>query len=141
MTPEEEARDARRLKRLEMIQAIVARVAQNSFAIKGWAITVCAGILALAAKDGNAPFAPLAIAPTLIFWGLDAHYLSLERRYRALYERAAADLDPAMTLTLGDAQQTGTALGMPRAMVARTVLPVYLVLLMMTAAAILRSRF
>jgi hypothetical protein len=136
MTPEEEARDARRLKRLEMIQAIITRTAQNSFAIKGWAITVCAAILALGAKDGALPFAPLAIVPTLIFWGLDAYYLSLERRYRALYERAAADFDPAMTLKLGDAQQSGAALTVPYAMFAWVVMPVYVALLGLAAAII-----
>ncbi len=121
VTPEEASR---RLKRLEMIQGIIARMAQNSFAIKAWATTFCSALLALSAKDGKAPFALLAVAPALIFWGLDAYYLSLERRYRALYERAAAELDPAMTLALAGAEHAGAPSSVWRAMFAPVVGPI-----------------
>jgi hypothetical protein len=131
VTPEEVAR---RLKRLEMIQAIVARMAQNSFAIKTWAVTFCSALLALGAKDANASFALLAVAPTLIFWGLDAYYLSLERRYRALYESAAHELDPAMTLALTGAQHKGPALKEGHAMFAPAVGPIYVLLIALSIA-------
>jgi len=36
---------------LEMIQAVVARLAQNSFALKGWSVTLVAACLALGAKE------------------------------------------------------------------------------------------
>jgi hypothetical protein len=130
VTPEE-ARDARHLKRLEMLQAIIARMAQNSFVIKGWATTFCSALLALGAKDANARFTVLAVLPAGIFWCLDAYYLSLERRYRALYESAAGDL--GMTLSLGDARQAGAGLTVEDAMWARAVWPIYLLIIALSA--------
>ena len=40
-----------KLKHLELIQGIINRMASNSFALKGWAVTLVAGIFALASKD------------------------------------------------------------------------------------------
>src|SRR5689334_23702519 len=77
------------LKQLEWLQAIVTRMAGNSFLIKGWATTVAAGLFALAAKESDRSFAVLAAYPTLVFWCLDANYLRLERKFRTRYEEVA----------------------------------------------------
>ena len=37
-----------KIKHLEIIQGIINRMAGNSFALKGWAVTLIAGIFALA---------------------------------------------------------------------------------------------
>lgn len=72
-------------KHLEMIQAIVARLASNSFAYKGWSVTIAAGLVAfLAASHQTLLFA--AIYPILAFWFLDGHSLALERAFRKLYD-------------------------------------------------------
>ena len=42
-----------KLKHLEMIQGIINRMASNSFALKGWSVTLVAGIFALSSKDAN----------------------------------------------------------------------------------------
>jgi len=123
---------ARRLKRLEMIQAIIARMAQNSFTIKAWAVTFCSALLALSAKDGTAPFALLAVAPALMFWGLDAYYLWLERRYRSLYESSVKEFDAAMTLALTGGQHA--PLSVWRAMFAPVVGPIYILLIILSVA-------
>jgi hypothetical protein len=75
-----------RVKHLEMIQAIVTRMAGNSFLVKGWTVTVAAALVAVAAKDSEARFALVALLPALSFWGLDAYYLRYERLFRQLYE-------------------------------------------------------
>ena len=36
-----------KLKHLEFIQGIITRMANNSFMLKGWAVTLVAGIFAL----------------------------------------------------------------------------------------------
>ena len=36
-----------KLKHLEMIQAVITRMAKNSFLLKGWSITLTAAIFAL----------------------------------------------------------------------------------------------
>lgn len=74
------------VKHLEIIQGVIGRMANNSFLLKGWAITIVAALFALAARDTNPSFALLALFPALAFWGLDAYYLRQERLYRRLYE-------------------------------------------------------
>ena len=80
-----------RLRHLDMIQVVVARHAQNSFAVRGWSVTVVSAVFAVAVTQDQAPSATVlvALAPTLIFWGLDAYYLWNERLFRALYADAA----------------------------------------------------
>lgn len=70
---------------LQMIQGIVNRMASNSFMLKGWAVTLIAGIFALASKDTDKVYFLIAYIPIIIFWGLDAYYLMQERLYRNLF--------------------------------------------------------
>lgn len=72
------------LKRIEILQSIITRMAQNSFTIKGWAVTVLTALLAFSGKDADRGFALYALYPALAFWGLDAYYLMQERLFRAL---------------------------------------------------------
>lgn len=74
------------IEHLKMIQATVARLAGNSFLVKGWSITLSAALFALAAKDANPLFALIALLPAVSFWGLDAYYLRHERLFRRLYD-------------------------------------------------------
>lgn len=75
-----------RLEHLKMIQGIIARMGQNSFLLKGWSVTVTAGILSAAAASKDAGFSQLALLPAVVFWGLDAFYLRQERLFRALHD-------------------------------------------------------
>ena len=77
-------------KHLEFIQGVINRMASNSFLFKGWSITIIAGVSAFAAKDSNAMLMVVPIVSTLLFWGIDAYYLMLERAFRALYTDVAA---------------------------------------------------
>lgn len=74
-----------RAKYLEMIQSVISRMASNSFKLKGWAVTLVAGVFALAAKDANELYCLIAYIPVVVFWGLDAYYLEQEKLYRELY--------------------------------------------------------
>ena len=74
-------------KHLEFIQGIIERMARNSFALKGWAVTLVAGIFALASKDSEKLYFLIAYVPIIIFWGLDSFYLMKERLFRSLYDR------------------------------------------------------
>lgn len=58
----------------------------NLFLLKGWSVTLTAALFALAAKDTNKAYMVVAYFPLLIFWCLDAYFLSMERRFRSLYE-------------------------------------------------------
>ena len=70
---------------LNIIQSVIQRMAGNSSACKGWAIALTSAILVLVADKGNPKLAGLAIIPTLLFFGLDSYYLSLEQRFRRSY--------------------------------------------------------
>lgn len=75
-----------RLKYLEMIQSIISRMANNSFLIKGWIITLSlAGFTLFASKHENI-YLSLIIFSVLIFWILDGYYLRQEKLFRELYE-------------------------------------------------------
>lgn len=60
------SRDELRLKRLEMVQAAVNRLAGNSFAIKGWVLTIASAIFALASNYSAAQLVPIAFIPTIL---------------------------------------------------------------------------
>jgi hypothetical protein len=53
--------------------------------LKGWAVTLIVGIFALAAKDTNPNYLPLAYFVAFILWVLDGYFLSQERLFRSLY--------------------------------------------------------
>ena len=82
-----------KLEHLKMIQAIIARMAQNSFLLKGWAVTLLAGLFALAAADSNPAIVLVAFVPIIGFWFLDTFYLRQERLFRALYDQVRTGND------------------------------------------------
>jgi hypothetical protein len=42
---------SQKISHLEMIQGVINRMAQNSFAIKGWAVAYMVGVLVLPAQE------------------------------------------------------------------------------------------
>jgi len=77
----------KKIKHLEFIQTIINRMAANSFLIKGWAITLVAALFALSSKDANKNYIIISFLPVIIFWILDAYFLSRERAFRCLYDK------------------------------------------------------
>jgi len=78
-------------KELDLIQAVINRMAANSFEIKKWNLSIVAIVLALGKDDlkNNQHLLALAIVigiTVFAFWFLDAYFLRLERMYRKLYE-------------------------------------------------------
>ena len=70
------------LKEIEIIQDIIKRMASNSFMIKGWTISLVVVTLLL---RGSKCQSLIAFIPIILFWCLDAYFLSQERLYRKLY--------------------------------------------------------
>lgn len=74
-------------KEIDLIQNCINRMAQNSFFIKGWAVTIVTVVLALMEKNINPIYLCLVLLiPLLSFWYLDAFFLQTERMYRKMYE-------------------------------------------------------
>lgn len=72
---------------LEMIQAIITRMAHNSFLLKGWAVTLTAALLGLAVKDEHQALIWVALLPVLTLWLLDGYFLHQERRFRRRFDQ------------------------------------------------------
>ena len=75
-------------KHLDCIQAVITRMAGNSFLIRGWSVTLVSALFALAAKDADRSFINISYFPCAMFWFLDGYYLSQERLFRSLYDAA-----------------------------------------------------
>lgn len=76
-------------KEIDLIQDVIKRMANNSFLIKGWYITVTSASLLITKANlkehTSIPLWFVLIAPAL-FWFLDAYYLGQEALFRKLYQ-------------------------------------------------------
>jgi hypothetical protein len=79
-----------KLKHLEFIQGVINRLSTSAFLFKGWAVTIAAGLAAVASSGAKRDLIVVAVIATALFWAIDAFYLSVERCYRELYEKVAA---------------------------------------------------
>ena len=71
---------------LTIMQDVIRRMAENSRSCKVWCVTLVAAVLVLAAQNGNADHALIALVPALLFLVLDTYYLALERGFRNSYD-------------------------------------------------------
>jgi hypothetical protein len=75
-----------KLKHLEFIQNTITRMANNSFLLKGWAITLVVAIFGLNKNEIDIKIVLIATFLTLMFWALDAYFLNQERIFRGRYD-------------------------------------------------------
>ncbi len=83
-----------RLRHLDTLQSVINRLAQNSFTVRGWSITLVSLVFAIVGTQGKASagLVLLTLVPAWTFWGLDAFYLRQERLFRRLYSATARRL-------------------------------------------------
>jgi hypothetical protein len=80
----------KKMKHLEMIQGIINRLANNSFLLKGWTVTIVAGLLALSiATREKIALICIAFIPIVVFWILDGYFLWQERLFREVYKHVS----------------------------------------------------
>ena len=80
-------------KHLEIMQGVIARMAENSRSCKVWCVTLVAAVLVLVARTGEPRHALIALAPAVLFYVLDAYYLALERGFSDSYGRFVCKLN------------------------------------------------
>lgn len=74
-------------KEIDLIQACINRMAQNSLSCKSWCLTLIAGAFALVPENINKWYiCVVMLCVDLCFWVLDSFYLLQERLYRDKYE-------------------------------------------------------
>lgn len=106
------------IKHLEMIQGVISRQAKNSFQCKALAIILLTGLAGLSVSNIT-DLLILGVGVVLIFWLLDAYYLSKERLFRNMYERIAIEGSVNMSLSPAPKDRTGHA-QWNRSMIAHT---------------------
>lgn len=91
MAISEETEIQARIAWLQMIQAVITRMSNYGFMLKGWGVTLVTALLALAVgEDAKPHLALLGMVPVVMFWGLDGWFLQTETRFRNLYAWAAS---------------------------------------------------
>ena len=74
-------------KEIDLVQNCISRMANNSFLLKGWSISLISVILAIIYEKINLIQISLILAIIILYcWYLDAYFLREERKYRKLYE-------------------------------------------------------
>jgi hypothetical protein len=142
--PSYESFDANRIKHMEMIQAVVSRLAGNSSLVKGWALTLTGALLGFAVDRSSSGLAAAALVPIVFFWGLDAYYLRAERLFRELYNEVrkatAQTADPFyMAATSSDftARVSEEVKSWPRTLIRTTLVVFYGLLAVVSVVLIL----
>lgn len=98
-----EEKNEKRIAHLGFIQGVISRMGGNLFYLRGWVITLVAGVLVLLTQieNGRLPIIFLAFI-TILFWAYDGYFLSLERKYRKLYDKMRVmkeeDIDFSMSI-------------------------------------------
>ncbi len=117
--------DSAWLKHLEFIQAVITRLANNSFLMKGWALTVAGAFYGFAVKGTSWQVAATGLMPVLIFWGLDAYFLRQERLFRSLYDQVRQRNPRIEPFSMNAAAYTSEAASWGRTLASPTLAPFY----------------
>lgn len=75
----------KKISHLNMIQQVITRMGNNSFLLKICSIGIMIAIYSFAGETFHIALL-ITIIPLIVFWLLDAYYLTLERKFRALYD-------------------------------------------------------
>jgi len=91
-----------KISHLEFVQKVINRLANNSFLIKGWSVTLVAALTTLSSGSKD-QYLIIAYLPVIIFCFLDTYYLWQERLFREYYEKIRIkkerDIDFSMIIT------------------------------------------
>jgi hypothetical protein len=85
-----------RVKHLEMLQALITRMAGYGASFKSYCITVTTAVIGFAFTLHRPAVAALALLPVIAFGVADAQYLRVERRFRGVFNLVRAESWEAM---------------------------------------------
>lgn len=121
-------------KEIDLIQACITRMAQNSFLVKGWMISLLVVVLGLYDTTTGAVTSIVMVVSVICFWYLDAFFLRTEKLYRLKYEWVIKnrhfsddfcyDLNPHNKQMWGEDRIAPSTFGV---MLSKTMLPFYLI--------------
>ena len=73
-------------KEIDLIQDCIKRMANNSFLLKGWTVSLVVIVLAIGKDHEFKKVFPILMLLIACFWYLDAFFLRTEKMYRKMYE-------------------------------------------------------
>ncbi|MDD4051823.1 MAG: hypothetical protein PHR28_08000 [candidate division Zixibacteria bacterium] len=111
---------------LQMIQAVIERMARNSFSLKEWTVLLISALIALDMAKTEWRLVYIAYFPGLSFWILDGYYLWQERLYRKLYDTARVLDEKEIDFGLGTSQFIATTPTWFATIFSKTLLVFYL---------------
>jgi len=91
-SPLEPANSPAAITHLNMLQAVITRLAGNSAQCKTWCVAIVSALFGLAGATKSGRIAAAAIIPIAVFGFVDAAYLANEKAYRDLYNAIAAKI-------------------------------------------------
>lgn len=98
--------EEKRIAYLQMIENIIDRMSNKSGNIKGFAVSVVAGVIALSFKETSPYVLFLSFLTVLIFLWLDLYYLGIERKYKFFYKQVCngKEVDFSLSLDLRESE-------------------------------------
>lgn len=129
-----------RVKHLEMLQAVIHRLANQGSGVKNFCITSVAAIIGVAFAQRLQGLVIAAIVVVVVFACLDARYLQTERRFRRLFDvvrKESGDSLPSFSLELSLAPHQSYW----RALFSWSVFPLYVTLMSLAVTAFIGIPF
>ena len=99
-----------KLKHIDIVQSTINRMAQNSFVIKGWTITILVGLFVFIQKNDLRDNLLIYMTPVVFFWILDSYYLYQERLFREVYKKLIANLGEEADFSMDTSDYKGIRL-------------------------------
>lgn len=124
---------------INILQALINRMASNSAAAKTWCITLVSAIMVFASDNSLSDAVWIALIPVLLFLFLDAYYLGLERGFRLVYNEFIKKLHDGSAKSSDlylfnlSPQSANIWLSTSKAILSTSVWPFYFFLILMLA--------
>jgi hypothetical protein len=99
-----------RVKHLEMLQSLIARVSGQGATLKNYCITLAVAVCGFGFTAQRPLMVLLTLLPVTIFALLDAQYLRVERRFRGLFNKVRSEKwaqAPSFEMEIGAAPAVG----------------------------------
>jgi hypothetical protein len=128
----------KKMKHLDFIQLVIARMNANSFLLKGWAVTLVVALFALDISKTSVSFIKISFLPAILFWVSDGYFLYQERLFRELYDEVRFKNESQIDFSMKRTSSAGKFFG---AVFSKTLILFYGALIVTTAYILRRGGF
>jgi hypothetical protein len=111
---------------IELIQNVITRMNSNSFQIKGLAVALTTGLLAVYGANPKVIFIFIGLLPNILFWLLDTYYLQMERKFRGLYDDIICSDNTIPPFSMNIIKYKGKKYSFFNVLCSKSILPLYL---------------